>query len=175
MKLKDITVRNVRSTSNPQKFSDGGGLHLLVQPTGSKLWRLAYRFEGKQKTLALGIYPTVSLADARTGRDEAKKLLARSIDPSVQRKSDKRAGVGNSFREVAEELLAKVQREGRADVTLSKKRWLRAFAFPAFGDRPVGEITAHELLSLLRKLKGADYSKRQSDCAALAEWYSVTR
>jgi integrase len=154
MKLKDITVRNIRPLSKPQKLSDGGGLHLLVQPNGSKLWRLAYRFEGKQKTLALGVYPSISLADARTGRDEAKKLLARSIDPSAQRKSDRRAEIGNSFQEVAEELLAKVEREGRAEVTLSKKRWLLAFAFPAFGDRPVGEITAHELLSLLREIEG---------------------
>jgi integrase len=118
------------------------------------LWRLAYRFEGRQKTLALGVYPSISLADARTGRDEAKKLLARSIDPSAQRKSDRRAEVGNSFQEVAEELLAKVEREGRAAVTLEKKRWLLAFAFPAFGCRPVGEITAHELLNLLREIEG---------------------
>jgi hypothetical protein len=75
MKLKDITVRNCRPASKPQKLCDGGGLRLLVQPNGSKLWRLAYRFEGKQKTLALGIYPSISLADARTGRDEAKKLF----------------------------------------------------------------------------------------------------
>jgi integrase len=154
MKLKDITVKNIRPTSKPQKLSDGGGLHLLVQPKGSKLWRLAYRFEGKQKTLALGVYPSVSLADARTGRDEAKKLLARSIDPSAQRKSDRRSGMGNSFQSVAEELLAKVEREGRAEVTLDKKRWLLAFAFPAFGDRPVGDVTAHDLLTLLREIEG---------------------
>jgi integrase len=151
MKLKDITVRNVKSTAKPQKLSDGGGLHLLVQPNGSKLWRLAYRFEGKQKTLALGIYPSVSLGDARMGRDEAKKLLARSVDPSAQRK---RSGMGTSFKVVAEELIAKVEREGRAQVTLSKKRWLLAFAYPAFGDRPVGEVTAHDLLALLREIEG---------------------
>jgi integrase len=154
MKLKDITVRNVKPTSRPQKLSDGGGLHLLVQPKGSKLWRLAYRFEGRQKTLALGVYPSVSLADARTGRDEAKKLLARSIDPSAQRKSDRWSGTGSSFQAVAEELIAKIEREGRAQVTLAKKRWLLAFAYPAFGDRPVGEITAHDLLALLREIEG---------------------
>jgi integrase len=151
MKLKDTTVRNVRPTAKPQKLSDGGGLHLLVQPNGSKLWRLSYRFEGKQKTLALGIYPSVSLGDARTGRDEAKKLLARSVDPSAQRK---RSGMGTSFKAVAEELIAKVEREGRAQVTLSKKRWLLAFVYPAFGDRPVGEVTAHDLLALLREIEG---------------------
>src|ERR1700687_2756255 len=97
MKLKDITVRNIRPLSKPQKLSDGGGLHLLVQPNGSKLWRLAYRFEGKEKTLALGIYPSVSLAEARVRKDDAKKLLAHSVDPSAQRKSDRRAETGNSF------------------------------------------------------------------------------
>ena len=144
MPVKDTTVRNVRPAAKPKKLSDGGGLHLLVQPTGSKLWRLAYRFAGKQKTLALGIYPTVSLAEARSHRDEAKKLLARSIDPSVQRKTDRQAEKGGSFRAVAEEVISKLEREGRASATLIKKRWLLDFAFPSFGDRPVAEITARE-------------------------------
>jgi integrase len=154
MPLKDITVRNAKPTAKPKKLSDGGGLHLLVQPIGSKLWRLAYRFVGKQKTLALGVYPAVSLADARSGRDEAKKLLARGIDPSMQRKADRLVANDSSFRAVADELIAKLEREGRAQVTLAKKRWLLDFAFPAFGDRPVAEITARELLALLREIEG---------------------
>ena len=81
MPLKDITVRNTKPTARPRKLSDGGGLHLLVQPNGSKLWRLAYRFAGKQKTMALGVYPTVSLADARSQRDQAKKLLLAPSTP----------------------------------------------------------------------------------------------
>ncbi len=153
MKLKDLALKKVQSFSKPRKLSDGGGLHLLVQPNGSKLWRLSYRFGGKQKTLALGVYPSVSLADARTRRDDAKRLLAHSIDPAAQRKSDRRALVGNTFREVANEMLAKVQREGRADVTLAKKRWLLAFAFPAFGNQPVGEISARDLLELLKEVE----------------------
>ena len=88
MPLKDVTVRKAKPSAKPRKLSDGGGLHVLVQPTGSKLWRLAYRFAGKQKTLALGVYPIVSLEEARRRREEAKKLVARSIDPSVQRKAD---------------------------------------------------------------------------------------
>ncbi|MGB9392842.1 MAG: Arm DNA-binding domain-containing protein [Xanthobacteraceae bacterium] len=118
--LKDIAVRNAKPSARPKKLSDGGGLHVLVQPTGSKLWRLAYRFAGKQKTLALGVYPVVSLEDARRRRNEAKKLLARSIDPSVQRKTDKQAGKDSSFRAVAEEVVAKLKREGRAQATLDK-------------------------------------------------------
>jgi integrase len=154
MPVKDTTVRNVRPAAKPKKLSDGGGLHLLVQPTGSKLWRLAYRFAGKQKTLALGIYPTVSLAEARSHRDEAKKLLARSIDPSVQRKTDRQAEKGGSFRAVAEEVISKLEREGRARATLMKKRWLLDFAFPTLGDRSVAEITARDLLALLREIEG---------------------
>jgi integrase len=153
MPLKDVTVRSAKANSSPRKLSDGGGLHVLIQPTGSKLWRLAYRFAGKQKTLALGVYPTVSLEEARRHRDEAKKLLARSIDPSVQRKADRHAGKDSTFRAVAGEVIAKQEREGRAHATLSKRRWLLDFAFPAFGDRPVAEITARELLALLREIE----------------------
>src|SRR4249920_3370345 len=114
MPLRDVSVRKAKAGSRPQKLSDGGGLHVLIQPTGSKLWRLAYRFAGKQKTLALGVYPTVSLEEARRHRDEAKKLLARSIDPSVQRKTDRQAGKEGTFRAVADEVIAKLEREGRA-------------------------------------------------------------
>ena len=153
MPLKDVSVRKAKAGPRPRKLSDGGGLHILIQPTGSKLWRLAYRFAGKQKTLALGAYPTVSLEEARRQRDESKKLLARSIDPSVQRKADRHAGDG-TFRAVAEEVIAKLEREGRAHTTLTKRRWLLDFAFPAFGDRPVAEITARELLALLRQIEG---------------------
>jgi integrase len=152
--LKDVAVRNAKPSAKPRKLSDGGGLHVLIQPTGSKLWRLAYRFAGKQKTLALGVYPAVSLEEARRLRDEAKKLLARFLDPSVQRKADKQAGKDCSFRAVAEEVTAKLEREGRAQPTLAKKRWLLDFAYPAFGDRPVAEITARDLLALLRKIEG---------------------
>src|SRR6516165_4230851 len=153
MPLKDVAVRNAKPAAKARKLSDGGGLHVLIQPTGGKLWRLAYRFAGKQKTLALGVYPAISLEEARRRRDEAKKLLAHSIDPSGQRKADKQAGKDNSFRAVAEELIVKWEREGRAEATLSKKHWLLSFAYPAFGDRPVAEITARDLLALLRKIE----------------------
>ena len=153
MPLKDVAVRNAKPSGKPRKLSDGGGLHVLIPPTGSKLWRLAYRFAGKQKTLALGVYPAISLEEARKRKGEAKKLLARSIDPSVQREADRQAGKDRGFRAVAEELIAKLGREGRAQATLSKKHWLMSFAYPAFGDRPVAEITARDLLALLRKIE----------------------
>ncbi len=150
--LNDTRVRNAKPADRPIKLSDSSGLHLLVQPNGSKLWRLAYRFGGKQKTLAIGVYPTVTLKHAREKRDEAKRLLADKIDPSTQRRLEKLAAAsGNTFRAVAEEVLAKLEREGRADVTLAKKRWLLDFAYPTIGERPVVEITAPEVLAVLRK------------------------
>jgi len=128
MALTDTAIRNTKPRKKAFKLTDGGGLHLLVTPTGGKLWRFAYRFAGKQKTLALGAYPSVTLAEARDGRDAARKHLAAEIDPSIKRKLDKQAA-GNTFRVVAEELLKKLEREGRAPATLAKLRWLLDFAF----------------------------------------------
>ena len=134
--LNDTQVRNAKGGQRPIKLSDSGGLYLLLMPNGSKLWRLAYRFGGKQKSLALGTYPTITLKKARELRDAAKRLLADKIDPSIQRRIDKQiASSGNTFRAVAGDLLAKLEREGLADVTLDKKRWLLDFAYPSIGDR----------------------------------------
>lgn len=107
MALTDIKVRTLKRKDEPFKIGDGEGLFLLVQPNGSKLWRLAYRFLGKQKTLALGQYPAVSLRDARRCRDEAKQILAKGFDPSSVRKSEKRGrmiAASSTFAAVAEEL-----------------------------------------------------------------------
>jgi integrase len=153
--LNDTRVRTAKAGERPFKLSDSGGLHLLIQPNGSKLWRLAYRFGGKQKTLALGVYPTITLKQAREKRDEAKRLLAANIDPSTQRRLEKlTASTGNTFRAVAEEVLLKLEREGRAEASLAKWRWLLKFAYQAVGERAVAEVTAPELLSPLRKLEG---------------------
>jgi Arm DNA-binding domain len=114
--LTDARVRNAKPTQRPIKLSDGGGLYLLIQPRGNKLWRMAYRFAGKQKTLAFGVYPTVSLQDAREKREAAKRVLAKGIDPSAQRRLERQAArtPGSTFKDVAEDVLAKVEREGRA-------------------------------------------------------------
>jgi len=101
MPLTDTAIRNAKPSRKVVKLSDGGGLYILIQPHGTKLWRMGYRIGGKQKTLAFGIYPTVSLAEARHRRDAARKYLADGVDPSVQRKLDKRARV-ITFRLVAD-------------------------------------------------------------------------
>lgn len=81
MELTEIKIRNTKPTEKPIKLTDGNGMHLLIQPNGSKYWRLQYRFSGKQKMLALGVYPEMSLSEARRRKDEAKQLIANSIDP----------------------------------------------------------------------------------------------
>lgn len=153
--LNDLRIRQSKPRDRDYKLADYNGLHLLVRPTGSKLWRLSYRFGGKQKLLALGAYPTVTLVEAREARDANRKLIANGTDPSVQRRLGKIAAAagGNTFREVAEELLAKQAREGRAEMTTKKNRWLLEPAFETFGDRPIGEIIAPELLHALRKFE----------------------
>src|SRR5262249_52541106 len=152
--LTDTKIRNAKPGKRPIKLSDAGGLHLLITPQGSKLWRASYRFGGKQKTLALGIYPAFTLKTAREQRDEARRLLAQGIDPAAQRRLAKQVGAtGNTFRAVAEEVVAKQGKEGRAVSTLEKLRWLLDFAYPLIGDRPIAEITVPELLAVLRKVE----------------------
>jgi integrase len=176
MPLRDTAARNAKPTAKPRKLSDDGGLHLLVQPNGSKLWRLSYRFAGKQKTLALGAYPIVSLADARDARDAARKLLARSVDPSVQRKIDRQIQQANSessFRAVAEEVISKLECEGR--VTILMKRWLLDFAFPAFGERPWRRSRHASFWRCCDRSKAAAFTKPPNGCAAPAAWCFVLR
>jgi integrase len=152
----DVAFRSAKPRQKPFKLSDGGGLYLLVQPNAAKLWRLAYRFDGKQKLLALGPYPVTSLSDARAKRDEAKKLLAQGSDPSVERKAERgtaRLSRRNTFAAVAEELFDKWKAEGDAVTTLKKKKWLLGFANAELGNRPIAEIKAPELLDALRKIE----------------------
>ena len=149
MPLSDLKCRNARPGPKLRKLSDGGGLQLWVQPTGSRLWRLAYRFGGKQKLLALGAYPIVSLKDARQEREDAKRLLFAGIDPSQQRKEEAQR-LGDTFRIVADEYIAKLTKEGRAERTLSKVSWMLSIAYPTLGERSVREIDAPAVLDVLR-------------------------
>lgn len=156
MILNDKKINNLKSASKVLKLSDGGGLFIQVSPQGSKLWRMAYRFNGHQNLLSFGAYPAVGLAAARLKRDAAKKLLASEVDPAFHAKQEKLARLSagkNTFETVAEEFLRKNEREGKAGATLNKKRWLVSLALPALGKRPVGEITASEILVPLKKVE----------------------
>jgi hypothetical protein len=106
MLLTDTRVRNAKPQAKPYKLSDGGGMYLLVKPDGGRYWRLDYRFAGKRRTLALGLYPTVTLSNARTQRDEARRLLAQGSDPNAAKKARKRAAKlarENTFESIARE------------------------------------------------------------------------
>lgn len=156
MPLSDAACRAAKPADKPHKISDAGGLHLLVEKNGSRLWRQAYRFDGKQRLIALGAYPAVSLADARTARDANKALLAKGVDPSAQRKLDRnaaRVARTNTFRIVADELIAKFEAEGDDPKTIEKKKWLIGLLTGDIGDRPIAEIAAPELLDALRKIE----------------------
>lgn len=150
------TIANAKPKERPYKMFDGGGLHLFVKPNGSKLWRLTYSWVGKQKTLSLGQWPDLSLADARGKREEARRLLALGTDPSHQQKVDAakaRIEENDSFKAVALEWIAKQERKGMAEITLSKIRWLLDKAYPSIGARPVSKITAQEVLAALRVIE----------------------
>jgi integrase len=156
MPLTDTQLRNLKPEARKYRKSDGGGLFIEVVTGGSKLWRLAYRFDGKQKLLALGTYPETSLARAREKRQEAKGHLQDGVDPGAKAKADReerRALVEDTFSALAQKLLTRGEREGLAAVTLSKKRWLLSLAEADLGKRPIREITAAEILKPLRRLE----------------------
>lgn len=156
MPLTDLKCRGAKAPEKPIKLSDGGGLHLLVNPTGSRLWRLAYRFDGKQKLLSFGPYPQVSLADARAKRDAAKETLAGGHDPSAKAKvakATRQVANANTFGVIADELLARMEREDKAPSTIKKVKWLLEFARPDLGSRPISEISAAEILAVLRQVE----------------------
>ena len=155
--LTDTFTRNIKYSGAPagDKHSDGGGMYLHITKAG-KYWRMNYRFAGKQKTLALGVYPAVSLADARQGRDKARKLLAQGTDPSTAKREDQRAtatAAANTFELVAREFH---QSKGDSWSTGYAAKWLRGLEkdlFPYVGALALATITAPVLLDALRRIE----------------------
>jgi len=144
MALTLFAIQNAKPREKPYKLADGNGLHLLVNPNGSKLWRLRYRFGGKQNMLSLGAFPEVPLASARAKRDDARKLVAAGTDPSQQKKQDKIAAelsAENTFGAIAEEHLKELAENGAAAATLKKVRWLLVEQASALIKRPIAQIT----------------------------------
>lgn len=140
MKLTDLQCRTAKPGPKVRKLSDGAGLQLWVQPAGSRQWRLAYKFDGKQKVLAIGPYPLISLAEARAARDDAKRLLLKGIDPNAKKKEGRRPA--ETLRNIAAEYLDKITREGRAELTLRKVKWLLDLANISLGDQAIRAINA---------------------------------
>jgi len=156
MKLSEVEIRKTKPKAKSFKLSDGGGMYLEVMPSGSKYWRLKFRFEGKEKRLALGVYPEVSLSMARDRRFEARKILAIGIDPSANRKAAKEATNQknqNSFEIITREWMSTHMANKSAS---HKDRVLRRFEiylFPWLGSKAIADITAPEILDCIKRIQ----------------------
>lgn len=156
MPLTDTQIKTLKPEAKPRKVADEKGLYLLVQPTGGKLWRLKYRIDGKEKLLALGVYPDVGLKDARAARDEARRLLADGIDPAEHRKANKNAradAVGNSFESVAREWFTKLLPTWTPDHADKIIKRLERDVFPWIGSKPIADLNAPTVLTTIRRIE----------------------
>jgi integrase len=156
MALTDTRIRNAGPAAKPYKLSDGGGMYLLVTPEGSRYWRLDYRFAGKRRTLAIGVYPVMSLAAARARREDARRLLSESIDPSAAKKASIRAAkLANetTFEAVAREWIGHQRHRLASRYLALLLARLEADIFPRIGSRPIAEVDAPELLDALQAVE----------------------
>ena len=157
MPLTDTFAKNIKHTGAPagDKHTDGGGMYMLVN-AGGKYWRMNYRFDDKRKTLALGVYPAVSLAKARQRRDKARELLADGIDPSTAKKEDKQAkadAAANTFEMVARDWLAKTAADRQSTTQDKLTSWLEKDVIPFIGKMPISTIGPRDVLAALRKME----------------------
>ncbi|HWM83564.1 MAG TPA: integrase arm-type DNA-binding domain-containing protein [Pseudolabrys sp.] len=162
MTLTDTVIRNAKPGKKVVKLSAGGGLQVWIMPTGGKLWNFAYRFDGRQKKLAIGPYGKapagLSLEAARKRRDEAKALLREGLDPATHKRQVKAARAeanANTFGTIADEFLAKKKREGIAKVTANKTEWLLGVAKNHLGAFPIRTISAAQVLKVLEPVQAA--------------------
>lgn len=156
MALSDTSIRNAKSREKPFPLRDEKGLYIIINPNGSKWWRLDYRFAGKRKTLSMGVYPDVGLRAARERRDDARRLVADGIDPGEHRKIQKSAAqerASNSFETVAREWFAKFSPNWAASHSSKIIRRLERDVFPWLGGRPIAEIKAAELLRSIKRIE----------------------
>ena len=155
-KLTELGLRKAKPSSKPKKFSDGGGLFLLLHPSGSKYWRMKYRFIGKEKLLAFGVWPEVSLTEARKKRNEAKQLIKSGKDPSAAKKNLKvsqKVAQSNTFGSVTEEWLEIKQKEWKSPYFDDVKSSIEIHLLPDLSQRPIEDITSSEILSVLKKIE----------------------
>ena len=156
MALTDIVIRSLTHGEKPIKKADEKGLFLLLQPSGGKLWRYKYRFNGKEKKLGLGRYPDVSLKEARRRRDEARQTLAMGSDPGEEKKQvalTAALNAANSFEAVGDEYLDKMSREGREAVTINKSRWIASLFSASIKQSPIASISPAELLASIKTIE----------------------
>jgi integrase len=179
MPLTDTGVKKAKPGAAPMKLSDGKGMYLLVNPTGSKLWRWKFRVLGKEKVMALGAYPDVSLAQARDSLDKARKLLASGADPMAMRKADRKASLTaaeNSFETVARNWWAHWKPARTEQHAGQVMRRFEANVFPYIGTRPVSEIQAPELVVMLKAIEARgvnDVAKRAHQTSSQVFRYAI--
>ncbi|MBN9696509.1 MAG: integrase arm-type DNA-binding domain-containing protein [Zoogloea sp.] len=156
MALTDTAIKAAKPADKPVKMSDGDGLYLLIHPSGGKWWRFDYRFDGKRKTLSMGVYPEVSLRDARDRRDDARRKIANQIDPGEHRKANKNAradAVANSFETVAREWFTKMLSTWTPDHADKIIKRLERDVFPWMGDKPIADLSAPAVLTTIRRIE----------------------
>jgi integrase len=181
MPLTDTAIRRAKPIPKPFRIADSAGLYLEVSPSGGKLWRFKYRFDRKQKLLALGIYPDVSLASARQKRDEARKLLASGTDPSEHRKAAKTARAGlaaNTFEAIGREWYAKVSASMAESTKDNLHRRLEAYVYPMIGARPITSLVAADLIAvieLIEKRGALDIARRAHNIMGRIFRYAIGR
>lgn len=170
MALKDLEIRALKAKDRIYKKADERGLYIEVHPSGSKLWRMKYTYHGKDKRLALGRYPDVSLADARQKRDAARQKLEDGIDPLAERKRAKLIAAynaANTFGDVAKEYIAKMVAEGRADTTTSKANWLLEQLAPLAG-QPIADLKPVDVLAALKRIEARGKYETARRCRSFA-------
>ncbi|KYK46065.1 integrase [Bradyrhizobium liaoningense] len=158
MALSQFSITNAKPKEKPYMLSDGDGLHLYIYETGSKLWRVRYRFNRKANMLSLGPFPAVSLHAARKKRDAIKEQLAANIDPSLRKKLDRIMAVTsakNTFGAIADEYVISQQRNGAAAQTITKNKWMLEDLAAPLRNRPVADIKSAEILDLLKKIEAS--------------------
>ena len=156
MSLTDTSIRSLKPDVKPRKYFDGGGLFLYVPATGSKLWRMAYRFEGKSKLLSFGEYPTVSLRDARERREDARRLLAKGVDPSRHKKEAKQARISaerDSFQNIAREWHS-ARMTGFSEKHQGTIMYrLETYIFPAIGKTHIAKLETQDIMAVVKPLE----------------------
>ena len=178
-KLSATAVQQAKGQAKSVKLTDGGGLYLLVKSDGSRYWRYNYRFAGKRKTLALGVYPDVSLAGARKAHQQARETLAKDIDPSEAKRIERitrHLASADSFEAVATEWYETKLSEKSDSYRVRTQRLLKKDLYPPLGNRPISQITSAELLLALRKVEGRgaiDMAHRAKQTAGQVFRYAV--
>lgn len=157
MPLTDAKIRNTKAGDKPLKLTDGGGLYLEVRPTGTRLWRLRYRIDGKENVFAIGGYPEIGLADARDAREKAKPLIRQGIHPSHNRQAERLANSAanaNTFEAVAREWIKKKAPSWTPYYLRQVERFMAADVFPFVGRLPIRSVSAAHLLEILNRIEG---------------------